>query len=80
MTGEREQHSLYFIYWTGGGMPPVGASGQTIGAFSLDELMERVAEKLGRRTSGLPVVAITDVPIALWPSLEDFEEDMGDAA
>lgn len=74
-----EQHSLYFIYWTGGGMPPVGATGRTIGAFTVDDLVERVGAWL-RSQQPKDDDTPADTPLGLWPDPSDLVEDDDDAA
>lgn len=91
---EPVMRSVMLTHWVGGGMPNGRAYTITLGAFTDEDLRQRVVDWLTNRLGleplttydpqGAPIpsvtVPISDVPLGLWPMLEDFEEDLTDAA
>lgn len=68
-------------YWTGGGAPK-DTQTMTIGAETPEELRERAIEWIDAHIFDKPPRGIHPParPMAMWPALEDFEEDLTDAA
>ena len=71
--------SLMLVGWEGGGSPH---DTDTV-TYSGDPayVKERALAWIERWAADEPAaVPISDVPLGLWPMLEDFEEDLTDAA
>lgn len=91
---EPVMRSVMLTHWVGGGAPNDRAYTITLGAFTDEDLRQRVVDWLTNRLGLEPMTAcdheeaapepaavpISDVPLGLWPMLEDFEEDLTDAA
>ena len=70
--------SVMLTLWEGGGAPKDSRT-QTY-AGTPEHVRERAIEWLDAHLFSTTAVHISDVPLGLWPMLEDFEEDLTDAA